>query len=1183
MTHARWILRSLAFHGRGHVATGLGVAVAAAVLVGALAVGTSVRSSLERLALLRLGRVHLAVATGECLFRADLAGEHPLQMIAPPAAGGVTAPGVPSQRLQLAPALRLPGVATTADGGARANEVQVLGVDPRFWALADRPVLPGVSAPIAPDGVVLGAPLARQLRVREGDELILRVQKPSALSRDAPLTPTEESAVALRLRVRAIADDGAFGRFGLAANQVAALNAFVSLAVLQARVGATGGANLLLAGMPPPPAAASAFGSISGVYRPPVMPPAMLREGAQRALRSAWQLADAGLEWNDVPESGVLELRSPRVFLDAALGAVVCGESGDTNSFPARVRRQFPALRMTGVLTYFVNELRSGDRATPYSMVTAIGAPATPEDLGDNEMLVSEWLAEDLAVGPGDEVTLKYYVVGVGRELTEATARFRVRGIYPRNAPGIDRHLMPQFPGMTAADNCRDWDTGLPIDTGRIRDKDERYWDEQRGTPKALITLEAGRKLWANRFGDLTAVRFYGASPGVTSSRGSAVVPPVWAGAARSGLTALLRQQLDPAAFGLRFEPVRAQALAASAQGQDFGQLFLGFSLFLMVAALLLIGLLFQFGVEQRAIEVGTLLALGFRGGQIRVLLWAEGMCVALLGCGAGAWAGIAYARAMLHGLSTAWSDAVGGASVAYHADWRPLALGVAAALGVTAVSMGLALRRQGRQPARQLMASGAELEAALEGSIGLGSPTAARGRRFWIACLASLGALLLVGFGIGGSHHHSPGLFFGAGGLLWVAGLAWAGVVLGRIARATADRRLTVGQLGVRSVTRRPRRSLAVIGLLAAGSFLIVAIGVFRLDAGRDADRRSSGTGGFALVGHSTQPVLEDLNTGKGRESYGLDAAALAGVGVVPFRVRDGDEASCLNLNRAQQPRLLGVNPGELARRGAFTFAAVAPGRTVSNPWLLLERGPGASDEVPAIGDAASITWALGKRVGDTVDVTDERGQLLRLRLVAAVANSILQGNLIIAEQEMARRFPSVAGHRFFLVDVPSEGRDRVSAELTRALRDQGLELVSAVERLAAFNAVQNTYLGTFQALGGLGLLLGSMGLGVVVLRNVWERRGELAVLLAMGWRPGSLRRLVLIEHGALLGCGLAVGLTAATVAVLPSLLTPGATVPLRSLSATLAGVLVSGALWTWGATVLALRGRLLDALRNA
>ena len=77
-------------------------------------------------------------------------------------------------------------------------------------------------------------------------------------------------------------------------------------------------------------------------------------------------------------------------------------------------------------------------------------------------------------------------------------------------------------------------------------------------------------------------------------------------------------------------------------------------------------------------------------------------------------------------------------------------------------------------------------------------------------------------------------------------------------------------------------------------------------------------------------------------------------------------------------------------------------------------------------------------------------------------------------------------------------------------------------------------------------------------------------------------LRRLVLSEHGALLGLGLAIGMVAALTAILPTLLSPGAEVPTRSLAVTLAGLLASGMLWTWLATWLALRGQLLAALRN-
>jgi ABC-type antimicrobial peptide transport system permease subunit len=223
-----------------------------------------------------------------------------------------------------------------------------------------------------------------------------------------------------------------------------------------------------------------------------------------------------------------------------------------------------------------------------------------------------------------------------------------------------------------------------------------------------------------------------------------------------------------------------------------------------------------------------------------------------------------------------------------------------------------------------------------------------------------------------------------------------------------------------------------------------------------------------------------------------------------------------------------------------------------------------------------------MGKKVGDTLDYVDERGQAFKVRIVGAVANSILQGQLIIDEAEFVKRFPGESGYRMFLLDAPSNAVSQVSATLSRAMQDVGLELTPAPQRLAQFNAVQNTYLGTFQVLGGLGLLLGSVGLGIVVLRNVLERRGELALLVAVGFRKRQLQRLLFLENGALLTAGLALGVVAAAEAVLPALLSPGAELPYATLSLTLAAVLVNGALWTWGATRLAVRGDLLKALRN-
>ena len=896
-------------------------------------------------------------------------------------------------------------------------------------------------------------------------------------------------------------------------------------------------------------------------------------------------------------------------------------------------------------------------------MVTAAGAPYTPADLKDDEIVVNQWLADDLGVKPGDSLALTYYRVDASTQLQEHTNSFRIHSIVPLAGLHADRTLMPEFPGLSKAESTHDWDAGFDL-VHTIRDQDEAYWKQHRGTPKAFITLAAGQKLWANRFGELTAIRWFvsppsprptppgrgGNTPGTDNSTAqtppaggatsanaalSSATSPVESAAAqpaspsqggegrgeggqpsnvsvtelRDAITARIRANLDPADVGLVWRPVREAALRAaeSGTGKDFGGLMIGFSFFLIASALLLTAMLFRFALEQRTGEVGILLALGWPPARVRGLLFREGLALATLGSVLGAVLGCYYAKGVLWGLTTIWRDAIAGAGLEFHLTPVTLFTGITLSIAVAAGTMFVALRQQAKRPARELLNEGANEAALNVPAGGLRQP-----RR--LALAASLAAL---GLSVGAwfTRESNPQVFFGAGALLLIAGLLWVRAWirgLGQAASRPTVENSALKSLALRALARRPSRSLGTVALLASAAFLIVAIAAMKLDATRNADRRESGTGGFALWGESSLPVIQDLNTAKGQEFYGLSPGDLRGVAFVQLRVRDGDDASCLNLNGAQRPRLLGVKPGQLAERGAFTFTKVLKGLDVTNGWQALStsrssRGNEAPSsnsairspqsavdqslltsaatavlEIPAIGDTASIQWALKSSVGGTLDFTDERGQPFKVRIVGAVANSILQGNLLIAEADFVRLFPSESGYRGFLVDAPAAASETVSAALSRALQDVGLELTPTTRRLARFNAVQNTYLNTFQILGGLGLLLGSVGLGVVVLRNVQERRGELGLMLALGFEPRALRRLVLTEHVALLLLGLGVGLVAALVAVLPSLGTPGADFPWRSLSVTLGLVLANGLVWTIWATARSLRGRLVDSLRD-
>ena len=292
-----------------------------------------------------------------------------------------------------------------------------------------------------------------------------------------------------------------------------------------------------------------------------------------------------------------------------------------------------------------------------------------------------------------------------------------------------------------------------------------------------------------------------------------------------------------------------------------------------------------------------------------------------------------------------------------------------------------------------------------------------------------------------------------------------------------------------------------------------------------------------------------------------------------VSFRLRPGDDASCLNLYQPRNPRIL-APPAAFLRNARFAFqGAVSETR---NPWLLLESNPDGG-AIPAIADANSMTYALHRKLGEDFELDG-----VRFRIVAALQDSLFQGELLISEQNFLRLFPGAEGYRFFLLNVPPGKGEEVTRVLHEALSDYGFMVQPAEARLAAFHRVENTYLSTFRALGGLGLILGTVGLAAVLMRNVLERRRELALLRAVGYRPPHLSVMVLTENLFILVAGLATGAGCALVAVAPAVSARGGHVPVISIIALLALVLVTGIVTSFIATAVALRSPLLEALRS-
>lgn len=1128
MTKMQLFYRNLTHYWRTNLAVIAGVAAAVAVLAGALLVGDSVRASLRDLVLMRLGETSFVI-TSENFFREGLAGELSAR------------PDFQSSFADAAPLIALDGVVSHENSGRRASGVLVYGVDDRFWVFNRR-----TGPPLESREILLSPSLAAEFGAVAGDSVLVRVRKPSAVAVDSVHSDKDSFGASLRVSVAATLDADELGEFTVRPQQGAVRAVFVPLERLQSALEQPGKVNGILV---------SDRRELSTGADPEAR-----RGQLEDLLRSTYALIDLDVQVIELPTRGPgleLSVESGRVTLDDRVAEA-------TRSAILEL-----GWETTGVFTYLANTIRIGSREVPYSLVSAVDGEAFaslpggtgPQSEEDPPPLwLNEWAWNDLGASLGETVELEYYVWHEGGRLETRTAEFRLVASVEMTGLGGDRRLAPTFPGLSDSPTVADWDPPFPVDLDRIRPRDEDYWEQYRTAPKAFIPLDVGQQLWRTRYGELTALRL---SPPPETPSGVAL--------ARTELE--VRERLDPVAAGMAVYAARAAGTRSSSGAIDFGLYFISFSFFIVVSAVLLASLFFRLGVEQRLREIGLLEAVGFGAADIRRLFVGEGILLSALGSLIGVAGAVAYGAVMMYGLRTWWVDGVGTTFLRLEIAPLSLVIGFVGGMATAAACIWWTLRGLRSLSPRSLIAGSSEA-----------APVPASKRRnVWRwAAAATLAAFALLGASWVEWLDVAAG-FFGAGALLLTASLcAGWGWLASRKRQVVLGATGGVVRMGFRNASWRPGRSLLSIGMMASAAFIIVSVDAFRREIPEGFDR-SSGTGGFALLAESLLPVAYDLNTDAGRRGAGFDDEelnTLRAARFFSFRLRPGEDVSCLNLYQPQNPRVLGV-PDELIEEGRFSFQsslASTPDER-ANPWALLNtQFPDGA--VPAIADAHTLTYILKRKPGEDF-VFQHEGRSLRLRLVAALADSIFQSELLIAESNFMSLFPYHSAFRIFLIDSEADRIADVASALEEGLADSGLDVIPARERLETFHRVESTYISTFQSLGGLGLLLGTLGLSAVMLRNVFERRREMALLRATGYRASDLATLVVAENTVLLFGGLLSGVVAAGLAIMPALLARG-TIPGGSLAWMLVGVVLVGLLSSVAAVIALLRAPLLADLRS-
>ncbi|MYB64369.1 ABC transporter permease, partial [Candidatus Poribacteria bacterium] len=899
----RTLRTTFRYYWRVHLTVALCTAVATGVLAGALIVGDSMRGSLRNVTLERLGSIQQA-----------LIAEH------------FFSPEIVDHQNNV-PAIILSGSVSAVGSDSRASKVNIYGVQDDFFGLWEENVSPILDSQVQSPfpNVAINSSLQKELNVKIGDSILVSLPQSYEIHPEFLLGERDatESIKRLRLVISNIISTENAGRFNLHASQSLPMNAYIALPELQKALMQSDGVNVLFTSDDHP----------------------ISRNDLKLTLD------ELGIYLSE--HDDYFDLQSDQFLIKPILSEAALTVASENN---------IPVLP---TLTYLANSIdaeRTSDdqsvisKSIPYSTILALPIEAglfaelfssntteidqrtyadikkrlseLDEPIEVHEIYLNDWAADDLGVSVGDRIEVKYFSIDTNDAyITEAT-HFLLKGIVPIESIAADTDIIPEFPGVSASNDIHDWDPPFPFDNGLIRSKDEAYWDEYKSAPKAFIPLELGKKLWRNRFGDLTSIRMESA-PGKDIK------------ATKELFVSELLKAIRPDQLGFQTISLRSEGLKSSKGSSDFGMLFSSMSGFIIIAVALLVGMVFRLGVEQRSREIGIFQAVGYPVANIRRRFLYEGVIITCVGSILGCLLAIGYAQLMIYGLKTWWLPAIGTPFIQIHISILSLLIGTFISFVVVMFSIYRTVGRLGKISTVSLLSGKTDFgDTAITPEQ---SKKRVPGKKSAFALLGIVGIAILVNIlpfsskvteAFNNFANQPVFAFFLITITVLLIGWYYFDTWL---KYQSVSSQLSRIRFALKNTARQPSRSKTCVLTISLACCIIVAVGANRQDTAPVSD--------YAYVAESALPLHHNLNSSEGRFELGFsdeDAEILSESVIYPFRVLPGEDVSCLNLYKPEKPQILGAPD---------TIVAVEKWDNLS----VLEQ---TDTYIPAVGDENSLRW---------------------------------------------------------------------------------------------------------------------------------------------------------------------------------------------------------------------------------
>jgi ABC-type antimicrobial peptide transport system permease subunit len=1065
----------------------------------------------------------------------------------------------------LAPIILIKCSVESSSTGYRENDAQLIGIDPNILSVGsfkndnNGNTLTREDLFLGKNEVIINEKLASKLNVKLNDQLELIIPNPAFRLETVFSESFGLNAIERVIKIKQIVKHESLGRLQLDGRTQDTGNIFMNLTQVQDILGIGNKINTILI---------SNNGDIYSGFENDDQ----VTDVIYNHLGNQLGYSDLGYEMN-ITGSDYLRITNKDVFFDSEIYDLLKSSSDQ----PGLEFQVSPVLtyfvnfinleRTERIVNYslvtgldMVEDAEFGD----FEVLNTASGNDILTQLGPDEIILLNWTADQLGAKVGDVLTIEYMALDRLYNIYNATHNFTLKYIIDISDKASDEFLMPAFPGLKGKADCVNWEPPFPIDLNRISKADRDFWFKNSGIPKAYISIKNAQDVWSNNLGSLTMIKVKSSS----NTENDDLI------GLKTDVEDYLNKTIDHTYAGFKIDSVKSDSLDTASGMTLFPMMFLAFGSAIIIAGMALIVVIFLTLADARKYEFGMLRSVGLNRGKVIKAHMAEGMIYGISAGILGIIFGLFLGWILVYALNTIWSGAVENFSVPFH--FKPISLlyGFIAGFIITILTIYFTAKHNVKQSVTSLLYDLPESAKSMKKRmLVLGSILISIG----IIALFSMpfltgdysnytGLLLIVSFvflGLGSGivwkytfrkkgHKEDfnispiililivgiialPGIFNGAGAptveMFFIIGLILVFlfislfiVNLKRLARGLTrivrvrGKTSPVAMYSLMNPTRKTGRTGLMISIFTLVIFLLVALSINLAIQQKSVEAVSyTERGGYDILGESSIPIEIDLDDSSERLENNIDEPVFENIIITEIKLVGPPGGTCSNMNVRYPPRLLGVGT-EFIERNSFNFMESSfDHKSNREIWRELEKSAEENDgKIPIVVDYNTLVWIYNGGLGDIFEVTDEEGNTVKLEVIAILDNTIFGGTFIMSESNIDSIYPESAAYQYLLIKMDNDldsTPEQVALELEGALDQYGLDAQAIRQLILENREYERSFMSLFQAFLGLGLILGIIGLGVVMARNVIERRFEIGVLRTIGFTKSMILRSFILE----------------------------------------------------------------------